>query len=61
MFWCGDFNYRIDLPNEEVKSMIKDQRWPELRASDQLSVQKAEGKVGADSSVDTKLVSNILC
>ncbi|XP_065051378.1 synaptojanin-1-like [Rhopilema esculentum] len=45
VFWCGDFNYRIDLPNEEVKSMIKDKRWPELRASDQLSVQKAEGKV----------------
>ena len=47
MFWCGDFNYRIDLPNAEVKSLVKEKRWPELRASDQLSVQKAEGKVYA--------------
>jgi len=45
VFWCGDFNYRIDLPNAEVKSLVKEKRWPELRASDQLSVQKAESKI----------------
>ncbi len=45
VFWCGDFNYRIDLPNEEVKELVAAKVWPELRASDQLSVQRAEGKV----------------
>lgn len=45
VFWCGDFNYRIDLPNAEVKEMAKEMRWPELLANDQLIVQKSDSKV----------------
>uniref|UniRef100_A0A8C5A4R4 phosphoinositide 5-phosphatase n=1 Tax=Gadus morhua TaxID=8049 RepID=A0A8C5A4R4_GADMO len=45
VFWCGDFNYRINLPNEEVKELIKQQNWEALTAGDQLLDQKNAGMV----------------
>ena len=45
VFWCGDFNYRIDLPNEEVKELIKDENWSALQTMDQLNIQRKENKV----------------
>lgn len=45
VFWCGDFNYRIDLPNEEVKELIRQQNWDALTAGDQLVNQKNSGQV----------------
>ncbi|XP_041439341.1 synaptojanin-1 isoform X6 [Xenopus laevis] len=45
VFWCGDFNYRIDLPNEEVKEMIRNQNWDSLVLGDQLINQKNSGQV----------------
>ena len=45
VFWCGDFNYRIDLPREEVLSLIERQKWDDLQACDQLKVQKEAGNV----------------
>lgn len=45
VFWCGDFNYRIDLPNEEVKELIRQQNWDALIAGDQLISQKNAGQV----------------
>lgn len=45
IFWCGDFNYRIDLPNEEVKDLIRQQNWDSLLAGDQLVNQKNSGQV----------------
>nr|XP_057942471.1 synaptojanin-1 isoform X2 [Doryrhamphus excisus] len=45
VFWCGDFNYRINLPNEEVKELIKQQNWDALTAGDQLFDQKNAGLV----------------
>ena len=45
VFWCGDFNYRIDLPREEVLSLIEGQNWGALQACDQLKVQKEAGNV----------------
>ncbi|KAL7390282.1 hypothetical protein ABVT39_018204 [Epinephelus coioides] len=45
VFWCGDFNYRISLPNEEVKDLIKQQSWDSLTAGDQLLDQKNAGLV----------------
>ena len=45
VFWCGDFNYRIDLTNDEVKQLVRDKDWETLLASDQLKVQQKEGKV----------------
>ncbi|XP_047199386.1 synaptojanin-1 isoform X4 [Hippoglossus stenolepis] len=45
VFWCGDFNYRISLPNEEVKELIKQQSLEALTAGDQLLDQKNAGLV----------------
>lgn len=45
MFWCGDFNYRIDLTYEEVFYFVKRQDWKKLLEFDQLKLQKATGKV----------------
>ncbi|XP_035873302.1 synaptojanin-1 isoform X4 [Phyllostomus discolor] len=45
VFWCGDFNYRIDLPNEEVKELIRQQDWDSLTAGDQLTNQKNAGQI----------------
>uniref|UniRef100_UPI0037E954CE synaptojanin-1 isoform X2 n=1 Tax=Semicossyphus pulcher TaxID=241346 RepID=UPI0037E954CE len=45
VFWCGDFNYRISLPNDEVKELIKQQNWDALTAGDQLFDQKNAGLV----------------
>ncbi|XP_031427567.1 synaptojanin-1 isoform X2 [Clupea harengus] len=45
VFWCGDFNYRISLPNEEVKELIRQQNWDALMAGDQLVDQKNAGLV----------------
>ncbi|NXB00488.1 SYNJ1 protein, partial [Cnemophilus loriae] len=45
IFWCGDFNYRIDLPNEEVKDLIRQQNWDPLIAGDQLINQKNSGQI----------------
>ncbi|XP_053316832.1 synaptojanin-2 [Spea bombifrons] len=48
VFWCGDFNYRLDLSYEEVFYFIKRQDWKKLLESDQLQLQKASGKVFKD-------------
>eukprot|EP00111_Clytia_hemisphaerica_P009128 TCONS_00026809-protein len=45
VFWCGDFNYRIDVPNAQCKELVKEKAWAELLSNDQLLLQKAEGKV----------------
>ncbi len=45
VFWCGDFNYRIDLTNDEAKQLIRDKDWETLLSADQLRVQQKEGKV----------------
>ncbi|XP_007896485.2 synaptojanin-2 isoform X1 [Callorhinchus milii] len=45
VFWCGDLNYRIDLPNDEVLQHVKKQDWWSLQAHEQLQQQRAESKI----------------
>ena len=45
VFWCGDFNYRIDLSNDEVKDLIGNENWGALQAMDQLNVQRNQNNV----------------
>ncbi|XP_048344087.1 synaptojanin-2 isoform X2 [Sphaerodactylus townsendi] len=45
VFWCGDFNYRIDLTYEEVFYFLKRQDWKTLLEFDQLQQQKSNGKI----------------
>jgi phosphatidylinositol-bisphosphatase len=45
LFWCGDFNYRIDLSNEDVKELVRQENWGALQECDQLNVQRNAGNV----------------
>lgn len=42
VFWCGDFNYRIDLDIDVVKQLVAEENWEMLLNYDQLTVQKKE-------------------
>ena len=48
VFWCGDFNYRIDLENQETRDYIERCQWPKLMEKDQLVIQKGLGNVFTD-------------
>ncbi|XP_045150372.1 synaptojanin-2 isoform X3 [Echinops telfairi] len=48
VFWCGDFNYRIDLTYEEVFYFVKRRDWEKLLEFDQLQLQKSSGKIFKD-------------
>lgn len=45
VFWCGDFNYRINMARAEVKELVAKQDWSELLASDQLRCEHGAGNV----------------
>ncbi|KAK3880880.1 hypothetical protein Pcinc_014656 [Petrolisthes cinctipes] len=44
VFWCGDFNYRINLTRDEVIDYVKRAEWNILLQHDQLKLSYAEGK-----------------
>jgi len=44
VIWLGDFNFRIDLTNEEVKSLIHQKQYGKLYEHDQLNRQMANGE-----------------
>lgn len=43
MFWIGDLNYRIDMPDEQVRVLCAQEQWDELYAHDQLRHQIRAG------------------
>lgn len=45
VFWCGDFNYRINLSGSEVKRLVAQSDWSELLLSDQLNLERQSGNV----------------
>ncbi|THD20455.1 Synaptojanin-1 [Fasciola hepatica] len=45
VFWCGDFNYRINLSGAEVKRLVSQSAWSDLLRSDQLTVERQAGNV----------------
>lgn len=45
IFWCGDLNYRIDLPTPVAKDYIINKRYDKLMKHDQLKKQKRLRKV----------------
>ncbi|XP_039262553.2 synaptojanin-1-like [Styela clava] len=45
IFWCGDLNYRIDMPIDEVKQLVVEKDWKSLQSNDQLCTEKKEGRV----------------
>lgn len=48
VFWCGDFNYRIDMDKEEIKELVKQNNLSPILEKDQLIVQKQAGSVFND-------------
>ena len=42
VFWCGDFNYRINMAREDVKALVAAKEWKTLLEADQLKVSEAE-------------------
>ncbi|XP_006622972.1 synaptojanin-1 [Apis dorsata] len=45
VFWCGDFNYRVDMDKDEMKEMIKKNEFNQILQHDQLKVQQNHGNV----------------
>lgn len=39
VFWCGDFNYRVDMDKDEMKEMIKRNEFDQILQYDQLKVK----------------------
>mgnify|MGYP001058381058 CR=1 FL=1 len=44
-FWCGDLNYRIDAPMEEVIAAVESQEFDHLLEADQLIKEQRAGRV----------------
>nr|XP_023020444.1 synaptojanin-1 [Leptinotarsa decemlineata] len=45
LFWCGDFNYRIDMDKEELRELIKQSDFDAILQHDQLKKQQEAGNV----------------
>ncbi|XP_059468868.1 synaptojanin-1 [Neocloeon triangulifer] len=43
VFWCGDFNYRIDMDKDEIKELVKKGDLQQILLNDQLKKSQAEG------------------
>ena len=56
-FWCGDLNYRVDLPTHTAKDYISQARWDKLTKQDQLNKQRRAKKVRAYSRLSPDLDS----
>ncbi|KAI5696372.1 hypothetical protein M8J75_012104 [Diaphorina citri] len=45
VFWCGDFNYRIDMDKDELKELLKHDLLDDVLKFDQLRIQQDQGLV----------------
>nr|CAD7392934.1 unnamed protein product [Timema cristinae] len=45
VFWCGDFNYRVDMDKDEMKELIKKKDYDQILQHDQLNNQQEMGNV----------------
>lgn len=48
VFWCGDFNYRIDIDKDELRELLKQNQIDVILRSDQLRKQQELGNVFND-------------
>ncbi|WVR03400.1 hypothetical protein IAU60_000391 [Kwoniella sp. DSM 27419] len=44
LFWLGDLNYRIDLPDDDVKKLVEEKKWLDMLEKDQLRQDVASGQ-----------------
>ncbi|XP_052168502.1 LOW QUALITY PROTEIN: type I inositol polyphosphate 5-phosphatase 2 [Oryza glaberrima] len=47
IFWFGDLNYRIDMPDAEIRDLVSMKRWDDLLKSDQLTKELTNGNTFA--------------
>uniref|UniRef100_A0A0E0M4U7 Inositol polyphosphate-related phosphatase domain-containing protein n=1 Tax=Oryza punctata TaxID=4537 RepID=A0A0E0M4U7_ORYPU len=47
IFWFGDLNYRIDMPDAEIRDLVAMKRWDDLLKSDQLTKELTSGNTFA--------------
>uniref|UniRef100_A0A8D8SPY4 phosphoinositide 5-phosphatase n=1 Tax=Cacopsylla melanoneura TaxID=428564 RepID=A0A8D8SPY4_9HEMI len=45
VFWCGDFNYRIDMDKDELKELLRHDLLDDVLKFDQLKIQQEQGLV----------------
>jgi phosphatidylinositol-bisphosphatase len=45
VFWCGDFNYRINMSRDEAKAAVEAGDLTELLAADQLRIEQGARNV----------------
>lgn len=45
VFWCGDFNYRINMDKDAMKELIKKNLFDEILEHDQLIIEQKAGNV----------------
>ena len=43
VFWCGDFNYRINMGRDDVKALVEAKDWATLLSADQLKIEQGAG------------------
>lgn len=48
IFWCGDFNYRVDMDKDVMKELIRNNMLDDVLQCDQLLLQRKENKVFED-------------
>lgn len=48
VFWCGDFNYRVDMDKDEMKELIRQGELKPVLENDQLRKQQEAGSVFND-------------
>ncbi len=48
IFWCGDFNYRVDMDKDVMKDLIRNNMLEDVLQNDQLTNQRKENKVFED-------------
>ncbi|GAB4834684.1 hypothetical protein Ancab_032947 [Ancistrocladus abbreviatus] len=45
IFWFGDLNYRLNIPDNDVRKLVASQQWDKLVNSDQLVKELCSGRV----------------
>jgi len=45
VFWCGDFNYRVNMSREDAATAVANNDLTELLAADQLKIEQSAGNV----------------
>lgn len=60
VLWLGDFNYRLVLPDADVRKCIAQKRPDLLMSGDQLTLERRAGRVFQERSLSASLACAVL-